>query len=67
MNNRRESVPFRVRIARTLALPCVTVRHEIPDTSENCHLTSFRTYLPVDSDNGTEVKLVYLITVFPYF
>jgi len=57
MNNRRDSTPFRLRIARTLALPCVRVRHEIPGTSENCHLTSFRTNLPeVGNDEKDQVR-----------
>jgi hypothetical protein len=55
MNNRNERVPFRMRILRTLDLPCVSDRHEIPETSENCHLTSFRTNI---TDDGVDVDQV---------
>jgi hypothetical protein len=52
MGDTKSLEPFRVRIARSLALPCVSVRYEIPETSENCHLTSFRTNLPEDGDDA---------------
>jgi hypothetical protein len=54
MNNTKQFEPFRMRIARSLALPCVGVRYEIPETSENCHLTSFRTNLPEDVDDADD-------------
>jgi hypothetical protein len=54
MNNTKQFEPFRMRIARSLALPCVGVRYEIPETTENCHLTSFRTNLPEDVDDAED-------------
>jgi hypothetical protein len=57
MTNTKSFETFRVRIARSLALPCVSVRYEIPGTSENCHLTSFRTNLPENgNDTGDQVN-----------
>jgi hypothetical protein len=54
MNNTKQFEPYRMRIARSLALPCVGVRYEIPETSENCHLTSFRTNLPEYADGADD-------------
>jgi hypothetical protein len=61
MNNRNEQVSFRKRIIRTLGPPCVSYQHEIPETSENCHLTSFRTCVTKSGENVDQVMWVCLM------
>ncbi|XP_067000961.2 uncharacterized protein [Anabrus simplex] len=43
MNQASRPEPLRVRLARSLALPCKHKHHDIPDSTEDmCQLTSFR-------------------------
>jgi hypothetical protein len=66
MGDARSIEPFRTRVARSLALPCVSVRYEIPGYSENCHLTSFRTNLPEDGDNNVRDQVNSSVIVLMY-
>jgi hypothetical protein len=64
MNSRNEPGPFRIRIPRTLELPCHKYRREIPENSENCHLTSFRINISNAGDDIDQV-MVRLICSSP--
>jgi hypothetical protein len=64
MNNRNEQAPFRITILRTLELPCLNFRSEIPENSDNCHLTSFRINIANSGDDVDQVMWCLFDTSF---